>query len=1236
MALSSESKTFRDTFEKVKELAREDNLNKETYEQLLANNNIDKEDFKQATQEFKQMTPEEKEGPAQITGLPVVDPVLRLGGRAFGQAGRGIADFTKAVAPGVANTFSKVADKVGEYVPEEVKDFADELFDPYHGDGVYGTGEEAVGNILSYFVPATGIVKGVNVTTKGINALSKGNKAVRAALKPLKAVANTRAAKVAGYGTIGAASATLVEDPADNAVNLIREQFPESTQYLERFAVDPEDTEAKQYLNSFLNNLGFEAVAIGGLGALGKAYQKIKKFKKARTAPSKLENLFSTRRGMSDENLAKFVKVEAASKNSFEEALAESKELEAILKRNNLTTDEDLLKVNNALEGKRVVGLPTEVRDKVKAMRNNIDDLSQFFMDSNRTSGRLKTTIGKNLKTYLTRTYEMFDNPDYVKQLEKALKKNRKAIQRGELDSISNDAIRSGTSYLVDDLGFAPTEAANALEETLKKYSGKAGFDTGDFLLDLGGKAERGESSVKAFKKKKIIPDKLKAFLGEVKDPSVNYVNAYNKLASYKAEVNFLEELADDMVRTGAAERVTRKKGVPLLSDSAVKKDFVDAKDIVDNRLSKVFGRGSVTQGTIKNPFDNLYIDKNYATTLAEGLDALDPAKSLASKYYLKLKVASQLGKTVYNPGTHAINVLGNNVFMVSNGFIPGTTGVKDAAQFVIKKFGGINNKDLIKKFNKYRELGVTGSDIAVETIRSNIDRIAARPDVYLKKTKRLTSLPNKFHQKMVDIYQMEDDIYKIMHFESTKKDLAKAFPDLSTEAIEKMAGQRTRDLMPNYRIAPKAVKKLRGWIVGDFATFATESARVAKNLVKYTVQDALSGNAVLAKAAAKRLAGMTAAGMGGNYLANKSRILNNVTDEEDEALDMIGPSYDYGVDRIHLTGRTKQGGRTVYNTVSLGSLDPFMFPKMAAKLSHRLFFDPKYSPATEEGRANLANFNNDPELQKMSLALWDKTLSPIMGTSIATDAILDAIQGVRGRNTDYADVAAKFFQGAFAPSFVQFIANRSKYEEEAKAKEPGLREKGYPADSLFSERTKGVPGETDWASLLGIKNRLIDVDSSVRFNIDSNLSRLNSNSKLQKLLKGQRSQAFNVKKYFDKDGYQINLKDFIDTKFKDEKIRKRKMREMQMYLDGYSKLGLNPNDILTILKKNPRVNLSDKKAQTLMAIQNDKFIPDTVTKEDALNYYRILKEMGIENPLGVLSDIDSKIMNTPIRKRNK
>ena len=76
MTLSSESKDFRETLSNLNKLAEENKLTQEVYNQTLAEKNISKEDFKQATQEFQQMTPEEKEGPAQITGLPVVDPVL--------------------------------------------------------------------------------------------------------------------------------------------------------------------------------------------------------------------------------------------------------------------------------------------------------------------------------------------------------------------------------------------------------------------------------------------------------------------------------------------------------------------------------------------------------------------------------------------------------------------------------------------------------------------------------------------------------------------------------------------------------------------------------------------------------------------------------------------------------------------------------------------------------------------------------------------------------------------------------------------------------------------------------------------------------------------------------------------------------------------------------------------------------------------------------------------------------
>ena len=109
------------------------------------------------------MSDKELDEPLEITGLNVIDPLLRVGGRALGEAGRGTVEFAEDVAPNltknISDTFSSVADKLGTYVPEEVKEYADELFDPYHGDGIFAEGEKMTGNVLSYFVPATGIIK---------------------------------------------------------------------------------------------------------------------------------------------------------------------------------------------------------------------------------------------------------------------------------------------------------------------------------------------------------------------------------------------------------------------------------------------------------------------------------------------------------------------------------------------------------------------------------------------------------------------------------------------------------------------------------------------------------------------------------------------------------------------------------------------------------------------------------------------------------------------------------------------------------------------------------------------------------------------------------------------------------------------------------------------------------------------------------------------------------------------
>ena len=174
------------------------------------------------------------------------------------------------------------------------------------------------GNVLSYFIPATGIIK----IGRGASPIANGNNTV-------KAVLDKKPVKVLGYGSAYAGGATIVEDPSENLVNTLVKEFPESVGFLEAVAVDPDDSVAKQRLNAFLNNLGLEAAAFGGLGLLGLAYKKSKGLRKI-IVPSKLDNFLkfnlTTRRGLSDEHLAAFIKNDAAARNAYDLAAEDRSE----------------------------------------------------------------------------------------------------------------------------------------------------------------------------------------------------------------------------------------------------------------------------------------------------------------------------------------------------------------------------------------------------------------------------------------------------------------------------------------------------------------------------------------------------------------------------------------------------------------------------------------------------------------------------------------------------------------------------------------------------------------------------------------------------------------------------------------------------------------------------------------------------------------------------------------------
>ena len=1241
MAISINSQDFREAAQELDALAAQKLLDEEKYNQILTAKGFDKNEFKEAYIEYADTPREELDDQAQITNIPIVDPIIRTVGRAAGIAGRGIADTTEDFFPNFVAKVDSLLDKTGDYVPEIVKEYSDQIFDPYHGDGIYGKAEEMVGTIGSYFIPATGIIKGTKLVsglarnaklinssakTAQINRAIKTNKALKFLEKIPKIGKVAKVAKnLALYGTAFATSATIVEDPQENGVHFLIDQFPDSTKYLDRLVINPNDTEAQQRIQAFLNNMQLEIAFFGGLKGLMLSYRGIKEGTK-KVIPTKLDKLLTattSKRGLTDDVLGNFVKHDVVARNAYNTAVQESKQLAKVMKRDNFKSSKDVALVNEALAGNKtaLAQLPSLVKPQVIGMRNNIDKLSNFFLKKDRTSGPISIVIDENLGTYITRTFEMFENPQYLRDMKRILKKNYKNISNNQLDSISHRGMKAISDYLINGYNLTPAQAAANIDKALKGYKG----DKGKFLSDLAGTSmNKTGSSVKGFFKRKNLDERVKLFLGEVKDPNLNYVNAYQKLAVYKAEIDFLETLKKDMLKSGAAKRSVISKGKQWAPADVGKYELVN--DVVNERLAKIFGKGPVTKGQIKNPLEGLYVDPNYKQALKDGLQAINPADSKILRGWLFGKSASQLALTALNPATHSVNVLGNNIFMAANGFIPNTRGIVDAIEFATRSLTGLSNKRLTQKWNRYRELGITGSDVLAETLRANIKRFTSAPNMYDKPSiaRRIMTSPYKATRKtlgkIIDVYQVEDDIYKIMHFENTKKYLAKAFPERSIVEIEEMPAKRTRDLMPNYKIAPKFLKELRGAPIGDFATFAAESTRVAKNLIVYTVEDGLSGNPELMNLAARRLGGMTIAGIGADVLSKKSMMMMGITEDEKDAADIVGPQYSYDIPPFYLSGIENINGKKVIKSVSPGSIDPFTFIKSAARFTHHMLND----EATTLDR--LKNIRYDPELQKMSLAMVDKTLAPFLGTSIITDAALDSIQ--QFREGDLIGGTTTFGKTFFFPGIMNFLNKRAQSEAQVGYIPEGQRER-TGSGALLSAPFKGVPGETDWKALLGFKVTALDLSSSIPYNIGYDLSNINRNRKLSKLLQGRLSDLDKITKQtlrglLEKGAGKINEQDLKDAKKGDELAKLRLEKQIRMYIKAYKTLGFTMEEIIRNLKSTTNIDL-------LVSIANNLHTPSYLTETDIENYQKNLKPIGIDLPFDYFEKMNQAIVNTKI-----
>ena len=674
------------------------------------------------------------------------------------------------------------------------------------------------------------------------------------------------------------------------------------------------------------------------------------------------------------------------------------------------------LKEQAALRELEYLGFKPDLIDKVKSMRKDMDDLSEGLGDKV-VSSDLAATFDANLGSYVTRTYLNFIDPKYNRKIKKSLENYIRGNKNkdSEVENIIQEAARS---IKTNNPNMSREEIGQELFEIVNQSYNRGGRSgVADALMRYSGHSQTGTTRAKLFHRRLNDPS-IRKLLGEVDDPFENYMNTMVHLSKMDAQANFTKDVTDLLIKKGlytsGQQSAVRHGTSGLPKGEAGKHGMIFGKGMMntfDDVNKIIFGETKTLkegQGIKGRNFDKLnkhikeavandykrrgldekakkvldgaevYIPDNYGKFIEDSFKPANTNNFLSM--WAGTKSWTQQAKTVFHPTTHSVNIMGNMSILAANGIVPIGEALP-AAMNSAKRLAGVSNERFAEKWNDYTRLGLVGSRVDLGLIQDNLRTFSKKSEQAfteeLSKRKGLRNMPKKIR----DLYQMEDDIFKIMHYEHTLKKMKKAYPNESFERVKELAAQRTRDLMPNYNLVPKMWKSLRYAPVGDFAAFPAEMTRISKNLVKYTIDDFLSDNKELRKGAARRLAGITTVGLTPYILQKMSAADHGITSEQENAvIEKHIPSYYQDTGRVYTSGiNLDSKDDLTVEFIPMGALDPFEYLKTTAKGLYR---------------AILSDDISSDEQDKIVFQTMEKLANPFVGSSMLTDAIVNAMTG--------------------------------------------------------------------------------------------------------------------------------------------------------------------------------------------------------------------------------------------------
>ena len=517
-------------------------------------------------------------------------------------------------------------------------------------------------------------------------------------------------------------------------------------------------------------------------------------------------------------------------------AVQVSRNLKKLLKESNLDIEKVADSLDKFLRGDSSVELPPKIKKLALIMRTHIDSLSKQLVEVGiaKTGTESHFAIMSNIGSYMYRSYEVFDNPDY-KPSEIVLNAAKNYLRNAMRSKAYEIAMKENN------------DPVTVLEEIVDKEVDKI------LNKNLENQYVNAANNVAAKKTRVMdrrldIPFEIRALMGEYSDPVVNYAKSVRNISELIEKHKFAVKLKN------AGE------GLFLFNEST---GIYNVQIASENSRSLDPLNGMFTSKEIYNQLQNRppvdfsgwpWIDSIY-------------------KGWLKGVGLVKANKTIQSIATHSKNILSNGFFMAANGYTD-SKEYKNAWKVLKNDLLKRSDDELNDKLNEYKKAGIISQGVQIQELRSmlgadddfelallqrNVGRKLtlenlkgmnfgeAGIEVAKQAAKKGRKGLRKVYTEMGYIYQAEDDFFKIVAYESERKRYAKAFhnneyeslSDAQKQDVDDYSREIVKNVLPNYSRTGGLAKALKALpLSATFISFEMEAWRTAYNTVKLAADE--------------------------------------------------------------------------------------------------------------------------------------------------------------------------------------------------------------------------------------------------------------------------------------------------------------------------------------------------------------------------------------------------------------